>query len=86
MLAVILGFLVIGLLIGLLGRLVAPGPNPIGIGGTIVAGLLGAIVGGLAASALVGVGHPWIDLLIEVAVAAIFVSLLSRSRFGPRRI
>jgi len=86
MLAVILGFLVVGLIIGLLGRLVAPGPNPIGIAGTIVAGLIGAIVGGLAAAALVGAGHPWIDLLVEVAVAAIFVSLLSRSRYGARRI
>jgi uncharacterized membrane protein YeaQ/YmgE (transglycosylase-associated protein family) len=86
MLTVILGFIVIGLVIGVLGRLVAPGPNPIGIAGTIVAGLLGAIVGGLVTTALIGVGHPWIALLVEVAIAAVFVSLLSRSRYGARRI
>lgn len=86
MLIVILGFIIVGLVIGLLGRLVAPGPNPIGFFGTVAAGLGGAIVGGLVTTALVGVGHPWIALLFEVIVAAVFVSLLSRSRRGYRRV
>lgn len=84
MLTVVVGFILIGGIIGLLGRLVAPGPTPVGFLGTIVAGLAGAVVGGLATAALVGAGHPWINLLFEVLAAAIFVSLLSRSRRAYR--
>ena len=84
MLTVILGFIIVGLIIGILGRLVAPGRNPIGILGTIVAGLVGAIVGGLIGHAIVP-GHPWLALLLEVVVAAVVVSMLTRSRYGSTR-
>jgi uncharacterized membrane protein YeaQ/YmgE (transglycosylase-associated protein family) len=86
MLTVIIGFIVVGLVIGFLGRLIAPGPNPIGIGATIVAGLAGSILGGLIAAALVGTAHPWIALLFEVLVAAVIVTMFSRSKYGARRI
>jgi uncharacterized membrane protein YeaQ/YmgE (transglycosylase-associated protein family) len=86
MLAIILGFLIVGLVIGFLGRIVAPGPNPIGVAATIAAGIVGAVVGGLLTVALAGTGHPWVALLVEVVVAAVVVSALGRARFGSRRV
>lgn len=38
---------VIGLAIGSLGRLLLPGPDPMGIGATIVVGLVGSYAAGL---------------------------------------
>lgn len=39
-------FIIVGLIVGVLARLLMPGPDPIGILGTIVVGIVGAIVGG----------------------------------------
>jgi uncharacterized membrane protein YeaQ/YmgE (transglycosylase-associated protein family) len=46
MLGLILGFIIIGLLAGAVARLLLPGPDPIGILGTIVVGIIGSFVGG----------------------------------------
>lgn len=43
-----------GLVFGALGRLIIPGPNPIGILLTIVVGIGGAILGGLIGRAIFG--------------------------------
>jgi len=37
---------VFGLIAGALARLLVPGPDPIGIGGTIVLGIVGSFIGG----------------------------------------
>lgn len=36
-----------GLIVGALGRLLLPGPDPMGIGGTIIVGLAGSFIAGL---------------------------------------
>jgi len=46
MLGLILGFIIIGLLAGAVARLLLPGPDPIGILGTIIVGIIGSFVGG----------------------------------------
>ena len=46
MLGLILGFLVLGLIAGALGRLLVPGRQPLGCFGTIALGLVGSFVGG----------------------------------------
>lgn len=46
MLGLILGFIIIGLLAGAVARLLLPGPDPIGILGTILVGIIGSFVGG----------------------------------------
>jgi uncharacterized membrane protein YeaQ/YmgE (transglycosylase-associated protein family) len=46
MLGLIIALLVIGLIAGALARLLVPGRQPIGIGGTIVVGIIGSFVGG----------------------------------------
>jgi uncharacterized membrane protein YeaQ/YmgE (transglycosylase-associated protein family) len=45
---------VVGLVIGIVARLLMPGRDPIGILGTIVVGIVGAVVGGYAWRALFG--------------------------------
>ena len=38
--------IIIGAVIGVVARLIMPGPDPIGIIGTILVGIVGAVVGG----------------------------------------
>jgi uncharacterized membrane protein YeaQ/YmgE (transglycosylase-associated protein family) len=69
-----------GLLIGALGRLLVPGPNPIGFWRTLASGVGGAIIGGVVARLLFrNPGAHWlITLVFEVLAAALLVSLFSR--------
>jgi uncharacterized membrane protein YeaQ/YmgE (transglycosylase-associated protein family) len=73
-----------GLLIGLLGRLVVPGPNPIGLLWTLLCGWGGAVIGGLFARLLFRQpgAHWFITLVLEVLAAALLVWLISKRRHG----
>jgi uncharacterized membrane protein YeaQ/YmgE (transglycosylase-associated protein family) len=42
----------VGLVIGILARFLMPGPDPMGIGGTILLGVVGSIIGGFVARLL----------------------------------
>jgi uncharacterized membrane protein YeaQ/YmgE (transglycosylase-associated protein family) len=46
MLGLIITLVLVGLVAGAVARLLVPGPDPIGIGGTIVVGVIGSFVGG----------------------------------------
>lgn len=48
----ILGWIIFGLIVGLLARAVMPGPNPMSLVATIVLGVLGALLAGWVGSAL----------------------------------
>lgn len=50
----IIYLIVFGLVIGALARLALPGPDPMGILGTIGLGLAGAFLGGIVAQLLIG--------------------------------
>jgi uncharacterized membrane protein YeaQ/YmgE (transglycosylase-associated protein family) len=84
----IISAIIIGLIIGALGRLVVPGRQPIPIWLTIVIGIVAALIGSLIASAL-GVGSTrgidWIELFLQIALAAVGV-LLVAGRYRPRRL
>ena len=77
--------IIVGLIIGALGRLVVPGRQRIGILLTLLVGIVAALVGTFIAAA-VGVartpGVDWIELGIQVVLAAIGVALLSGVRRG----
>jgi uncharacterized membrane protein YeaQ/YmgE (transglycosylase-associated protein family) len=74
--AYLVSLVVTGLVVGALGRLVIPGPNPMSILATVGVGVLGALVGGLIAG-LLGLG--WLlTILLEIALAALLVWLVSR--------
>lgn len=44
--SVILSWILCGLVVGLIARVLVPGPQPVGVLGTIIVGVLGAFVGG----------------------------------------
>jgi uncharacterized membrane protein YeaQ/YmgE (transglycosylase-associated protein family) len=78
----IISAIIIGLIIGALGRLAVPGRQAIPIWLTILIGIAAAIVGSLIANALdVGTtrGVDWIELLIQIALAAVGVMLVAGS-------
>ncbi|PWU51479.1 GlsB/YeaQ/YmgE family stress response membrane protein [Micromonospora globispora] len=84
----ILTAIIIGLIIGALGRLVVPGRQNIPIWLTLVIGVVAALLGTIVARAL-GVadtrGIDWIELLIQVVFAAIGVAIAAGA-YGRRRI
>ena len=75
--------IVIGLIIGALGRLVVPGKQDIPIWLTMLIGVVAALIGTFLAAAL-GVantrGIDWIELLIQVILAAIGVAIIAGVR------
>jgi uncharacterized membrane protein YeaQ/YmgE (transglycosylase-associated protein family) len=85
LLGTIIGGLIAGVIVGPLARLVLPGKQDLSLGMTILLGAVGAIVGGLIAQ-LLGVGDTagidWIKLAIQVAVAALAVTVYAGSRSG----
>jgi uncharacterized membrane protein YeaQ/YmgE (transglycosylase-associated protein family) len=80
--------IVIGLIIGALGRLVVPGKQNIPIWLTMLIGVVAAILGTLLAGAL-GVadtrGIDWIELILQVALAAAGVAIVVGVQ-GRRRV
>jgi uncharacterized membrane protein YeaQ/YmgE (transglycosylase-associated protein family) len=80
--------LVIGLIIGALGRLVVPGKQKIPIWLTLVIGVVAALIGTFLAQ-IVGVavtpGIDWIELVLQVALAAIGVTIAATA-YGRRSI
>ncbi|MBO8187814.1 GlsB/YeaQ/YmgE family stress response membrane protein [Streptomyces spirodelae] len=79
--------LIVGVIIGALGRLVLPGRQRVGLVWTVVVGIIAALVGTGIAGA-VGVadtrGFDWIELIIQVALAAVGVAALEGARAGGR--
>ena len=80
--------IIIGLIIGALGRLVVPGKQNIPIWLTLVIGVLAAIIGTFLAGAF-GVaetpGIDWIELVLQIGLAAIGVLAATRFYTGRRR-
>ena len=80
--------ILIGIVVGVLGRLVVPGRQPIGMLATVLVGIVGAFLGTAIARALgiptVTNGIDWLELLVQVIVAAVGVALVS-SMMGRRR-
>jgi uncharacterized membrane protein YeaQ/YmgE (transglycosylase-associated protein family) len=70
----IIGFLVFGLVVGALARLIKPGRQRLGLLGTLILGVLGSLIGGVVASAL-GTGNIW-ELNFLGAVVAIIAAVL----------
>lgn len=79
--------IIIGLIIGVLGRLVVPGRQHIPIWLTLVIGIVSALIGTAIAGALDVAdtkGIDWIEILIQVLVAAVGVTLAA-GLYGRRR-
>lgn len=89
MLTLLLVMILGGAIIGALGRLVVPGPNPIGFLRTVLAGWAGSFLGGLVGRLVFGWRYAYsglLGLLIAVAFAALVVWLIDgRYRRRPLR-
>jgi uncharacterized membrane protein YeaQ/YmgE (transglycosylase-associated protein family) len=84
----IISAILIGLVIGALGRLVVPGKQHIPIWLTILVGIGAAFLGTALAPAM-GIatateGIDWLELVVQVVVAAIGVAIVA-AVFGRRR-
>lgn len=80
-----IGFIVAGLIIGLLARLLLPGRQKIGLLWTLVLGVLGSVVGGVIAN-LIGTGDIWelnvIGFIVAVLASVALLSVAERSGLG----
>ncbi|GIG19718.1 membrane protein [Cellulomonas chitinilytica] len=79
----IISAIIIGAIIGILGRLVVRGKQRISALATVAVGIVAALVGTWLAS-LIGVqetnGVDWIELLLQIGLAAVFVAAVSGRR------
>ncbi len=88
-----IGFIVAGLIIGLLARLILPGRQRIGLLWTLVLGVIGSIIGGTIAN-LIGSGDIWelnvIGFVCAVVAAVALLAVAERAGLGaghqPRRL
>jgi uncharacterized membrane protein YeaQ/YmgE (transglycosylase-associated protein family) len=85
----ILGWIVLGLLVGVIARAIVPGrTEPSGCIGTLAVGILGALIGGFIASALdIGQLGDFFDLgtwLIAIG-GAVLLLVIIRAIAGPPR-
>lgn len=78
----ILGYVVVGLIVGVLARLLVPGRDTIGFFGTLVIGILGAVLGGWLAGAFFAEteGVDWLASIGVAIVVVLLVRALSRRR------
>ena len=78
--------IIVGLILGVLGRAIAPGKQAIPIWLTIVVGIVAALVG----SAIVGpmrstTGFDWVELLVQIVLAVVGVIAAAAVYSGSSR-
>jgi uncharacterized membrane protein YeaQ/YmgE (transglycosylase-associated protein family) len=84
----IIGWILLGLLAGIIAKAILPGDDPGGLIVTLLLGVAGALLGGLIARAL-GLGDP-IDEFFDIStwiaaiIGAIVLLLIYRMIFGRR--
>jgi len=81
----VIGFLVAGLIIGLIARLILPGRQRIGLLMTLLLGVVGSLIGGTIANALRS-GSIWelnfIGFVAAVAASVALLAVAERSGLG----
>ena len=83
--SIIIGWLVIGLVIGALARLLVPGRQNIGLILTILIGIVAALIGGIITTAILGAGHTVITFIVALVAAALLVSAFTTRGYGQYR-
>jgi len=78
-----------GLIVGAIGRLLVPGPTPLGLLGTIAAGIAGALIGGFVGRLALGPsltqGWMWVLSILGATLVVALVSRRDRLHYGRRR-
>ena len=83
-----IGFILAGLIIGALARLIKPGKQNLGLLATLLLGLAGSVIGGAVAS-LLRTGNMWeLNILgfIVSVIAAVLLIGVAESLSGRRRV
>lgn len=83
MIGAIISLVISGLIVGALGRLAIPGPNPMSVGMTILVGIGGSILGTIVGALL---GVPLGLLIVLQIIAAAGIVYLMQRRGGVRSI
>jgi uncharacterized membrane protein YeaQ/YmgE (transglycosylase-associated protein family) len=83
----IISWIVVGLIAGILGKLIMPGRDPGGFLLTIVIGMIGALVGGLIVQLLGGTGLTGFSIwsILVATLGAIILLAIYRMFAGSRR-
>lgn len=81
----IIWYILVGLVVGFLARLLMPGRDPVGIIGTIVIGVVGAIVGGYLWEAIFGEDNEGIAWIGSIIVAMALLWIWRRMQMGRGR-
>lgn len=85
----ILWWVLVGLVAGFVARLLVPGRDPIGVGGTILLGLAGSLIGGVLGQLLDNSDRSFSDYtpsgLIGSIIGGIIALLLYRGISGRHR-
>ena len=77
----IISALIIGAVIGALGRLVVPGKQDIPIWLTVVIGVVAALIGTFIVGPLRDTnGLDWVEILVQVVLAAVGVAIVAGAR------
>ena len=83
-----IGFLLFGLFVGVVARLLAPGRQHLGILMTLLLGVVGSLIGGAVASAL-GTGDVWelnfLGAVVAIAAAVVLILVGERLAVGSHR-
>ncbi len=79
---------IFGLIVGAIGRLLVPGPTPLGVLGTMGAGVAGALIGGFVGRLLLGPsltqGWTWVLSILGATLVVALVSGPGRRYYGRR--
>jgi uncharacterized membrane protein YeaQ/YmgE (transglycosylase-associated protein family) len=82
----ILLYVLVGAVVGVLARFLVPGDDPLGLIGTIVLGIIGAVIGGWLAGAVFEdtEGVDWIASIAVAVLLVLAVRMFRRSDSGSR--
>ncbi len=77
-----IGFVVFGLVVGVVARMIVPGRQELSLGMTVVLGVIGSVIGGMVANAL-GTGDAFelniIGSLVAIAASVVLVVIGERT-------
>ena len=93
MIGFIISLLIVGLIAGAVARLIVPGRDPMGIGATILLGIVGSFIGGFLGFVIFGKDRwdgfiqpaGWFGSIVGAVIALLIYRRLNRSRYPIRR-
>jgi uncharacterized membrane protein YeaQ/YmgE (transglycosylase-associated protein family) len=85
----VIGFIVFGLVVGVLARLLVPGRQELSLAMTVLLGVVGSVVGGIVANAL-GAGDilelNFVGSIVAIAASVVLVVIGERTGIVRRRL